>query len=237
MNISADELKTEELRLRYLDLIRRPEVFPTRANWQFISSHAMRGLGHELYRKYLGALTIDDNDRQPLHDTAIEEFPKYLAAISRAEAVEVIYSDVTTATEATLELIREQSLFDAPSLTRLIQDGHLREAMAVLDVYQPEYTEADLGPMRRLLQTLDTLPELGSVEQVSGLFGSSLKYICPAGHRNSPDDRYCRHEGCGLDICGLTAADTARIGLFRSRLTALTDLLSHPFKNQSPQAD
>ena len=51
--ITDEQLKTEELRLRYLELIDKPDVYPTRANWQFITSHAMAGLGSALYRKYL----------------------------------------------------------------------------------------------------------------------------------------------------------------------------------------
>ncbi len=225
MPVSAADLKIEELRLRYLGLIARADVFPTRANWQFIASHKMRGLGHGLYLKYLTALTIDDNDREPLHDIAVEEFPKYLRCIDRKEAVDVIYSDLVTAPEATLEIIREQNLFDAESLSNMLDEGELTKVMYLLDVYQPSYEDYDLGPMKTLLMKLDSLPETGGVRQVDGLFGSSMKYICPAGHKNPSDTEYCTHSGCGLDAKGLTQSDHAKIELFRNRIKALEGLI------------
>lgn len=225
MPITAEELRVEELRLRYLELIERPDVFPTRANWQFISSHAMRGLGHALYHKYLSALTIDDNDREELHDIAIEEFPKYLRCIDRDEALEVIYTDLVTAHDATLEIIRELNLFDADYLINQLDCDELSKVMAVLDVYQPSYEARDIEPMKELLERLQSLPETGSVMQVSGLFGSSLKYVCPAGHKNPPETEFCTHPGCGLNRHGLTRDDVAKIAVFGNRVKALESLL------------
>jgi len=226
MSVTAEELKVEELRLRYLQLIERPDVFPTRANWQFIASHAMRGLGHALYHKYLSALTIDDNDREGLHDIAIEEFPKYLKCIDREEAIEVIYSDLVTAPEASMEIIRELNLFDANYLINMLNYGELSKVMMILDVYQPSYDAHDLEPMKELLERLENLPKVGVIQDVSGLFGSSRKYVCPAGHKNSPDIEYCSHPGCGMNKYGLTKADEAKIQIYRNRVSALDSLLT-----------
>lgn len=225
MPVTAEELKVEELRLRYLELIERPDVFPTRANWQFIASHAMRGLGHALYHKYLSALTIGDADREELHDIAIEEFPKYLRCIDREEALEVIYTDLVTAPEATMEIIKELNLFDADYLINQLDCDELGKVMALLDVYQPSYDRQDIEPMKELLERLNTLPETGSVQQVSGLFGTSLKYVCPMGHKNPPEAEYCNHPGCGLNRFGLTQSDVAKIKVYGRRVQALESLL------------
>lgn len=225
MAVSADDLKIEELRLRYLELIERPDVFPTLANWRFITSHKMRGLGHSLYRKYLQALTVDDTDREELHEIAIAEFPVYIKAIDREEAIDVVYSDLTTAPEATLEIIHEAGLFSAEYLINLLDDGDLSTVMAILDVYQPEYTDNDLEPMAELSQRLHSLPELGGVREVGGLFGSSMKYVCPQGHKNSAEAEYCTHPGCGLNKYGLTKQDNTRLATYTNRVKALKSLL------------
>lgn len=225
MSVSAEQLKIEELRLRYLDLIQRPEVFPTRANWEFITAHAMHGLGHALYRKYLMALTIGDADREELHDIAIEEFPKYLRVIPRQEAVDVMYSDFSTAPEASLELIREAGLFDADSLIEILNEKGPKLVMALLDVYQPDYSEADVEPMKALLSRLENLPLRGGIQEVSGVFGSSKKYVCPNGHKNSPEVEYCSHSGCGLNAHGLTKEQVDAVEHFRLRIRALISLL------------
>lgn len=228
MPVTAEDIKVEELRLRYLELLERPEVFPTRANWEFISSHRMRGLGHVLYHKYLVALTIGDNDREELHDITIEEFPKYIKSIDREEALDAIFSDLSTVPEASLELIRECELFDANYLINQLDCEELAVVMDLLDVYQPSYDEADLEAMKELLDRLETLPATGGVTQVNGLFGSSMKYVCPAGHKNTPEAEYCSHPGCGLNCRGLKKADVMKIELFRRRIQALENLLMSP---------
>ncbi|MDO4320401.1 MAG: hypothetical protein Q4C34_07470 [Bacteroidales bacterium] len=224
--ITAEQLKTEELRLRYLELIEKPDVFPTRANWQFIISHGMLGLGPALYRKYLASRTIPEMDREELHDIAVEQFPAYLCAVPRRYAVETVYSDFTTDPASTASLIRECRLFDARGIMAMIQAGRLSTALDVIDTYSAEYTADDLAQMQSLVRCLDSLPELGSVEQRRGLLGSSVKYICPRGHVNDGDRTYCGHSGCGLDIHGLTSEQADRIEILRHRVRALATLIS-----------
>lgn len=226
MMITADRLKLEELRLRYLELINRPEVFPTRANWRFITSNRMHGLAMALYGKYLTAITIDEVDRQDLHDVAIEEFPEYLKAIDRREAVAAVYSDFVTAPDRTVSLIHEAALFDADSIAELIDEGHTDIALRLISAYQSEYTDDDLEAMRRLAKLLDTFPVHGGIFEHKGLFGTSPKYICPAGHVNPPDAQYCTHTGCGLDSRGLTHEQEDNIELLTRRICALQNLIN-----------
>lgn len=225
--ISAEQLRVEELRLKYLELIDRPDVFPTRANWQFITSNSMRGLAKPLYRKYLTALTIDDNDREQLHDIAVEEFPKYIASIDRFEAIKALLSDITTVPENTATLIRDNNLFDADSLIDLIDRGDLHFALALLDVYQPDYSREDLAAMEELLDRIDSLPQTGSITRRGSFFGEKEMYICPDGHSNSADTEYCRHAGCGKNARGLTQQEENTIKLFSNRLSALRSLFAH----------
>ena len=224
--ITAEELRLEELRQRYLELIERPDVFPARKNWEFISAHSMEGLAVALYRKYLAALTIDDNDREQLHDIAIEEFPKYIATVNMAEAAEALYGDIHTARNETLALIRANGLFDANHLIKLIDEGELDFALQVLDVYKPEYDFADIEPMEMLLTRFDCLPMTGRIESRHGIFGSSEKYICPDGHVNPAESEYCKHSDCGKNARGLTEAQEKSILAFSKRITALKSLLS-----------
>lgn len=223
--ISSDQLHIEELRLRYLELLERPDVFPTVKNWEFITENRMQGLGKALYHKFLIAHTIDDNDREGLHDVAITEFPKYLGAIGHREAVETVYSDITTLPGVAEALIRENLLFDAPKLLEILHTGNLNFVINVLDVYQPDYDIADYLPMKELLEELDGLPTRGSIETKSGIFGSSEKYICPNGHTNSTDTEYCTHSGCGLNMRGLTQAQEKKIDLYSKRVEALASIL------------
>lgn len=222
--VTADRLKAEELRLRYLELIDKPDVYPTRANWAYITEHAMLGLGPALYRKYLGSLSIPEIDRMELHDVAIESFPAYLRAVPHHYAVETVYGDFSTDASAAVALVHDCLLFDARRILEMLCSGMSDEALALIDAYSPEYTADDLADMCELAEYLDSLPLLGSVERRRGLLGSSTKYVCPRGHVNDASHTHCTHSGCGLDIFGHTAAQVARIGVFRHRLRALESL-------------
>ncbi len=224
MYISAEQLRIEELRQRYLQLINRPDVFPTRANWQFITKTAMHGLADALYRKYLIALTTDDSDRHELHDAAVEEFPQYLASIDRSEAIAAVYSDLTTAPSESNELIRKLQLFDAREISILLDKGKISQAVDIIDVYQPEYSDKDLEQMKSLAMRLSHLPTHGRIETIKGVFSSNQKYICPNGHRNSPDTVYCTNSSCGLDTHGLTESQNEKIQTYNNRVKALESL-------------
>lgn len=225
--ITADQLKIEELRLRYLEMITRPEVFPTRANWQFISRNRMQGLGHALFGKYLAALTVDEVDREELHDIAIEEFPEYLRAADRDEALDVVYTGITSAPGKVVKMIYDCQLFDADYLINLLDNDELPLVMQLIGSYQPEYSAHDLESMSILLERLQNLPALGKIEVRAGLFGSSEKYVCPNGHVNSADTEYCSHSGCGLDARGLTEQQETALVDFENRVTALRGLVEN----------
>lgn len=228
MTVDFNQLHIEEVRLRYLELIERPDVFPTKNNWQFIIENTMRGLARPLYKKYLIALNIDDNDRDVLHDIAIEEFPRYISVINRLEAIDAIYGDVTTAPAAAHSLIRDNNLFDADSLCRIIDKGNISFALSVIDVFQPTYSSADIEPMEKLRTKIDKLPRRGYVERRQSIFGSAEKYICPDGHANNADTEFCRYAGCGKNARGLTEAEEKAVAAFSHRLEALKSLLQLP---------
>lgn len=225
MSITAAELRAEEMRRRYAILLDDPSVFPTVTNWNYIIDNRMEGIGDALYSRYLAALAIDDVDRAELHNVAIEEFPRYLRAVSRPYAVDVVYDNISNE-YATAALIRDCSLFDADSIQMLITRGQLSLAMSILDAYQPEYTDADLVAMQKLLACIEKLPVIGYHETRKGIFGTSDKYICPAGHVNDGSAVYCSHAGCGLDEQGLTADQVAKVDVLRHRIEALAGLLS-----------
>lgn len=223
--ISSDDLRAEELRLRYKEMLGDPSVFPTRANWQYITEHRMHGLATSLYGRYLAAATVGEIDASELHQIALEEFPAFITAIDRAEAVEAVYSDIDSAPAATASLIRQCKLFDAQALSRLIDLGNISFAMDIADTYQPQYTASDLLNMQRLVQKIDNLPENGYIQERPGMFGTSKRFICPNGHSNPADAKYCTHSECRQNARGLTAEQEAAAATLRSRTIALKNLI------------
>lgn len=224
--VSSAALRAEELRLRYLEIIDRPEIFPTPTNWQYIIDNRMTGLGPALYHKYLVALDLPEDDREPLHQAAIKYFPEYLRAVPRGYAAHTVYSDVTTMPDTGLRLIHELELFDAAEISRLLDLGHTAFALGALDAYSSKYDADDLAAMERLHRRLHDLPELGRIENRRNILGNLVpRYICPAGHVCDASQQFCTHSGCGLDIHGITRPQADAIALFDRRLRALRSLL------------
>lgn len=224
MTVGYESLKAEELRLRYSELLRDPSVFPTSANWDYIISNRMEGLGDLLYMKYRTARDIDDADRDELHTVAIEKFPLYLKAVDAGYAAEVLYAHMADG-DIVCDLIRGCRLFSARHISDRIEALGDLSVLDVIDAYREEYDDAEYQAMRDLDALLGRLPRLGRVENVRGLLGTSLKYICPAGHVNDSSATYCTHSGCGLDACGVTKKQAEAIGRFRHRLVALGNLI------------
>lgn len=223
--ITADELNNECLRRRYAVMLSRPEVFPTAANWDFIIANRLRGLTAGLYRKYLVSWMLDPADRSDCHRLAIGRMPDYVDVIDREEALDVIYGDVDSSPEAFVALVRRCRLFDADRLNELLDEGYTSLVTDLLDAERPDYGTDDLAAMRRLSLRLSELPQLGSIETHKGLLSGGRRYICPDGHVNQADAVFCTHEGCGLDICGLTARQRDAVDRFVSRVDVLADML------------
>ncbi|MDE6269366.1 MAG: hypothetical protein K2M12_00745, partial [Muribaculaceae bacterium] len=204
--VTATDLNTELLRRKYIELLEQPDVFPSQANWDFIIENRLTGVGEGLYRKFLVSAVLSEAERRSPNRIALKEFPRYICAVPREYALEVVYDDTVSAPEATRSLIDECKLFDAPSLMHLVHRGEAAMAAALLCTFQPEYSRKDLADMRSLLKLMRNLPEEGEMISNGGLLRREERYVCPEGHVNAPGTEYCTHSGCGLNIYGLKAS-------------------------------
>lgn len=226
ISVTADQLRAAILADKYRQLLEDPQVMPSRANWQYIIDHRMRGLGPQLMRRYLIASLMPENDRLDGHNAAIDCFEPYLEAVGYDQAVEAVYSGIDDCPDIALELVNTHNLFNVPRIEAFIADGRLSLAVSLLDTLQDTYTADDLGPMTRLLRRLRRLPELGRMATRSGMFHDHEAYFCPKGHANPAEEVYCRQ--CGLDIHGLTEEHIETIERYEDTIKALRGLLANP---------
>lgn len=223
--VTDADLHTELLRRKYVEQLEKPDVFPSQANWDFIIENRLTGVGEGLYRKFLVSAVLAEGERRSPNRIALKEFPRYIAAVPRDYALEVVYDDTVSAPEATRALIEDCKLFDAVSLMHLVHRGEVAMAASLLGAFQPQYGRKDLADMRSLLKLMRTLPEEGEIINNGGLLRREARYVCPAGHVNAPEAEYCMHNGCGMNIYGLTAKQMQAIDDFAQRVDALSDLL------------
>lgn len=225
-SISADLLRAELLKRKYEVLLEKADVFPSQKNWDYITSQGMSGkIGCLLYRKYIVANLTPMIDRVDSHQIAIREFPKYLSSLTYEEKVNIIYSDTDSLADDTFRLADKNQLFSCDAIYAMIDRGELDKAIRYLSLFKPAYTNSDYIKMRGLLRRLRTLPERGTIESSRGLFSSGLKYVCPSGHSNSPETRFCEHPGCGKDKFGLTSEMYQAIDSFENLVGVLGEML------------
>lgn len=229
--ISDERLKSACLEDRYARKLEQPEVFPTDEQWKYIIRFKMATLAKKLYHKFLVAVLTPKAEQTQYHKAAIENIADYLSAIPRDVAIETVYSDVKSAPRSTLALIEKCKLFDAKQLARLIDEGRASFAVDAINYYQPEYTDEDLILMSDLDEMLNNLPPVGEVRQVRGLFRDEMKYVCPNGHANHPDNEFCSEPGCGLDIYGLTEKQYDYIDQYSHRVGVLQRLIGEERRN------
>ena len=224
-SVTADELKIECLRRKYCELLSQPDVFPSEENWDCIITNRMNGLGEGLYRKYLVSHLLDEDKRCDFHMLALRNFPRYIMCVDRSYALDVVYSDPYTDHDAFVDLIYNCRLFDCEHIGKLIDNGHHDLAADLLGAFQPEYDGDTIDGMQFLLAKFDRLPLLGTIELHRGLFKAERRYICPDGHSNPQDAIFCREDGCGKDINGLSEHQRLEIENFAERIKILREML------------
>lgn len=223
MSVTARELQIEEGRLRIADALLCADAFPSASDWDFIIDNRLPGLVKPLYERYLNSCMVSELDRDACHELVETRFPDYLAVAPRSEALDAVYDDLYTYTDASVHLIRQAGLHSAAHLARVLDAGDLHLCVSLLDVYQPEYSEADVEDMETLIHLLETLPQVPQVTRYRTLLGVSDKYVCPAGHSNHPDTIFCAH--CGLDARGLDSDEENIIAAYALRTRALRSLI------------
>ncbi len=227
ITITADELDAECLMRRYAELLKKPDVFPSKNNWNYITEHRMHRLSGLLYQKYADSENTPEKERGEFHQTALESFPAYLEKIGYTHAVETIFDEShRDKINLAVNLAVKLNLFNARGISRMLQTGHIRAAARMLAADQPEYTVEDLREMRLLLAQFANLPELGSMEKpILGLLGGQGKYICPNGHSNKADAEFCTQPGCRLNIKGLSPEEVECITAFADRIETLESMI------------
>lgn len=235
MTVSAEKLRAACLEQRYAKQLVRPDVYPTAEQWTYITGNFLGGLATRLYRKYLVSWLTPESERTPYHDDTLEYFPVYARTLgdnpeSRQAVIDAVYADITSAPEATLRVVIDAHLFDAPMLLDILHHTPADEpdpvpfvARAVV-AYQPEYTAADLEDMRLLDDAMANLTPLGQIRTTKNIFREEKKYVCPNGHVNDIEAEFCNHPGCGLNIYGLTRDEAEAIDDYHTRVRILASM-------------
>ena len=141
------------------------------------------------------------------------------------EAVEILYGNITNNPKACIEIIDSNNLFSAQKILDLINKGEISIAVDCLSTNKNYYTKDDLNIMEKIVAYFENLEDLGSIELVKGVLGKAKeKYICPDGHPNNPEVKYC--EICNKNIKGLRKSQVNTINNFNTKTDSLKTILT-----------
>ena len=121
-------------------------------------------------------------------------------------------------------LIKRCNLFSPQHVLDMLPDN-LHKATALLDCEKPYYNKEDLVCMKKIVESLENLPDVGQkVVGKNGMFSKEKElYVCRNGHKNDGDTIYCLD--CGENMKGLTQGDIWRIDRFKKRIELLESMI------------
>ena len=141
------------------------------------------------------------------------------------EAVEILYGNIIDNRKACKEIIESNNLFSSQKVLDLIKKGEINIAIDCLPINKNYYTKDDLKLMEEIIELLENLEDLGKIEMVKGVLSKAKeKYICPDGHANNPEVKYC--EICNKNIKGLQKSHVDKINNFGIKTYSLKTILT-----------
>ena len=154
-----------------------------------------------------------------------DKIKAYIKKFDRNISIPYLYGILPEYKSEILEIIISCNLFDTEQITKLA-DKDLSFAIKLLSAQKDFYTCDDIAEMKVLLTKLDNLPDKGEMTEVKlGLFGKEQEaFICPNGHKNSKDKKFCSI--CGKNIKGLSKNEVDKIEQFRNKIKVLTDMIA-----------
>lgn len=199
-------------------IIERLKSRQTEIDWDFLYKNPF-----DEAAEYLVKAIVENPEQGTLSDTENNTL-MYLSLCSPSVVESVLYDHLEKC-DRLLVFIERLNMFSPARVLSLINDPETRDiGIKCLNHHKESYDLSDLAVMKEILAVLDSLPDIGSIERVKGLIsGEKERYICPAGHKNYSDTKYCCI--CGLDIKGHTAYQNSAINNFRNRVAVLDDML------------
>lgn len=196
--------------------------------WNFLLQNPFPEIAEMLLVRYIDVfLQNKSDDTLSLFERLmITNFPRYIISVDHNTSISVLYKHINRLPEKIINILVDGRLFDSAEIINLINNNELSIAIKLLSCPKDIYTKDDIALLNSIVQILDNLPEQGKIEYLKGglLSKAGDKYICPNGHKNSINDKFC--ENCGKNIHGLDEKDLEDINNFKIKLDILSDFMA-----------
>ena len=198
---------------------------PTLEDWQFLLSTPIKEIAPIILELYLEKLKKDQSFLNETENLLMANTSNFFRNLEENEAVEILYGNIIDNRKACKEIIESNNLFSSQKVLDLIKKGEINIAIDCLPINKNYYTKDDLKLMEEIIELLENLEDLGKIEMVKGVLSKAKeKYICPDGHANNPEVKYC--EICNKNIKGLQKSHVDKINNFGIKTYSLKTILT-----------
>ena len=198
---------------------------PTQEDWQFLLSTPIKEIAPIILELYLEKLKKDQNFLSELEKLLMANTSNFFRNLDENEAVEILYGNITNNRYAITEIINSNNLFSPQKVLDLINNAEIGIAADCLSINKNYYTKEDLNLMKEIVALFENLEDLGKIELVKGVLSKAKeKYICPNGHPNNPEVKYCTL--CNQNIKGLKESQVNKINNFKTKTYSLQTILT-----------
>ncbi len=224
--ISADALNKEYLKKMLTNNINLG-AYPSEEEWNLLAVYDVSEISDKLFDLYLLTSKKSTDMMGEKGKLLFKNFPQYYLRLNKNLQIDLAYSKLNgTNDKAVVDLIISNKLFDAKSIIEVVKNNKIDIAIELLESDKDYFTDKDVILMKDLADTIANISDKGKIELVKGLFSKGEeKYICPRGHKNDIEAKFCCEYDCGLNIKGLTKSQVNCINRFLVKIEALQELL------------
>lgn len=228
--VSSATLEQEITKRLIQNELQRNEL-PSEKEWGYLLNYPIEELTEQLLDFYLKAKSSSStNIYFKNQGVLIASFPNYLALLDRRPLEDLLYKRLVNNEVSIIKLLKSTDLFSPEKVIDLIKNDKPNLAIKCLQIQKGNYSHRDLKLMQEITVLFDNLKDLGKIEVIKGVLGKGKeKYICPKGHKNDLDVKYCQHAGnftCGLNIKGLSQEEVRKINLFKIKVESLNSIFN-----------
>ncbi|HAH23648.1 MAG TPA: YbjQ family protein [Prolixibacteraceae bacterium] len=223
--VSNDQLEVELTRQSIISNF-YGKILPSQDNWIFLFNNPIEEIAELLLDQYLYVYSNNNNNIYgETRDLFLANAPNYFNVINKETAINLLYKKIEEEPIPIIELIKKNKMFSPAKIIELIKADKLSNAIDCLSADKEYYSKDDLKLMMEIIILLEKLPSKGKIELVKTMLGKSKeKYICPIGHSNDVDEKYCLN--CGLNINGISRTEVNRIEKFNVKVDSLLSIFN-----------
>lgn len=219
--ISSEDLNNAVIKSRILFAINNKD-FLNEDQWSYLLKHPFSQVLDALLVQYIPLSPNSSlNSKQQL---LLGNFENLLTLSNQDDVRGVLYKHILEDEYDIVNKLKSLKLFSAQHLLQIFNSDTVSLVIKCLSMDKEFYSKEDLSAMYKIIERLDSLPNVGKIDMVKGLMSKEKeKFICVCGTKNGVDQEYCFE--CDRNIKGLKIDQVRAINDFKEKVAVLTELL------------